>query len=136
MKTDTPLADVALACGFTDQSDFTRVFSAATGLPSGAWRRATGNAGSLAIFSRRPTDVGQGGEAAHQGPFGLRAGGEVDVANEACAPISARISVEVVHESAVRLQTLNHNEPTEPDPQESPHVRCGIWQAPQALSGC
>jgi AraC-like DNA-binding protein len=50
MKTDTPLADVALACGVADQSDFTRVFSAATGLPPGAWRRATGNAGSPAIF--------------------------------------------------------------------------------------
>jgi transcriptional regulator GlxA family with amidase domain len=51
MKTDTPLADVALACGFADQSHFTRVFSAATGLPPGAWRRATGNAGSPARFS-------------------------------------------------------------------------------------
>ncbi|MGM4894573.1 helix-turn-helix domain-containing protein [Tardiphaga sp. 839_C3_N1_4] len=50
MKTDTPLADVALACGFADQSHFTRVFSAATGLPPGAWRRASGNAGSPAIF--------------------------------------------------------------------------------------
>ncbi|WP_349768815.1 helix-turn-helix domain-containing protein [Tardiphaga sp. 37S4] len=35
MKTDMPLADVAQACGFADQSHFTRIFSAATGLPRG-----------------------------------------------------------------------------------------------------
>jgi len=35
------LADIALACGFADQSHFTRVFSRATGLPPGSWRRAT-----------------------------------------------------------------------------------------------
>jgi AraC family transcriptional regulator len=35
------LADIALACGFADQSHFTRVFSRVTGLPPGSWRRAT-----------------------------------------------------------------------------------------------
>lgn len=35
------LADIALACGFADQSHFTRVFSRLTGLPPGSWRRAT-----------------------------------------------------------------------------------------------
>jgi AraC family transcriptional regulator len=49
MKTDMPLADIALACGFADQSHFTLVFSTATGLPPGVWRRATGNAGFPAI---------------------------------------------------------------------------------------
>ena len=33
------LADVALRCGFSDQSHFTRVFTAMTGLSPGAWRR-------------------------------------------------------------------------------------------------
>lgn len=35
-----PLADVALSCGFCDQSHFTRVFSAVAGVSPGAWRRA------------------------------------------------------------------------------------------------
>lgn len=34
------LAQVALACGFADQSHFTRVFTALTGSSPGAWRRA------------------------------------------------------------------------------------------------
>ena len=33
------LADTALACGFADQSHFTRVFTALTGESPGAWRR-------------------------------------------------------------------------------------------------
>ncbi len=37
-----PLADVALMCGFSDQSHFTRVFAAATGLPPSRWKRARG----------------------------------------------------------------------------------------------
>ncbi len=35
MKAGMSLADIALICGFADQSHFTRVFSASTGLPPG-----------------------------------------------------------------------------------------------------
>jgi AraC family transcriptional regulator len=34
-----PLAEIAIQCGFADQSHFTRVFSARTGLSPGRWRR-------------------------------------------------------------------------------------------------
>jgi AraC family transcriptional regulator len=34
-----PLSDVALACGFADQSHLTRVFTRSVGLSPGAWRR-------------------------------------------------------------------------------------------------
>lgn len=33
------LTDVALSCGFADQSHFSRAFSRVTGVPPGAWRR-------------------------------------------------------------------------------------------------
>lgn len=35
-----PLAQVAIECGFADQSHFTRVFTAITGSSPGAWRRS------------------------------------------------------------------------------------------------
>ncbi len=35
----TTLADIAAACGFADQSHFTRVFTAAEGVSPGAWRK-------------------------------------------------------------------------------------------------
>lgn len=35
-----PLSDVALACGFADQSHLTRVFTRVVGVSPGAWRRA------------------------------------------------------------------------------------------------
>ena len=35
-----PLADIALRCGFADQSHFTRVFSREVGMSPGQWRRA------------------------------------------------------------------------------------------------
>lgn len=38
--TKLPLADIALICGFSDQSYFTRVFSRSVGASPGAWRRA------------------------------------------------------------------------------------------------
>ena len=38
--TRLPLADIALICGFGDQSYFTRVFSRSVGTSPGAWRRA------------------------------------------------------------------------------------------------
>jgi AraC family transcriptional regulator len=34
-----PLADIAIQCGFADQSHFTRVFSGRTGISPGRWRR-------------------------------------------------------------------------------------------------
>ena len=34
------LADVALTCGFADQSHFTRVFYRAVGVAPGSWRRS------------------------------------------------------------------------------------------------
>lgn len=40
ISSEMSLADIALACGFADQSHFTRVFSKVTGLPPGGWRRA------------------------------------------------------------------------------------------------
>jgi AraC family transcriptional regulator len=36
------LSEVALSCGFADQSHFTRVFTAMMGVSPGAWRRAVG----------------------------------------------------------------------------------------------
>ncbi|WP_426126083.1 helix-turn-helix domain-containing protein [Pararhizobium sp. PWRC1-1] len=36
---NAPLADVAIACGFADQSHFTRVFSTIVGTTPGHWRR-------------------------------------------------------------------------------------------------
>jgi AraC family transcriptional regulator len=39
--TDLSLADIALGCGFAEQSHFTRVFTRLVGMPPGAWRRAS-----------------------------------------------------------------------------------------------
>uniref|UniRef100_UPI000D3A3E39 helix-turn-helix domain-containing protein n=1 Tax=unclassified Variovorax TaxID=663243 RepID=UPI000D3A3E39 len=39
MDFQRPLAEIATACGFSDQSHFTRVFSQFTGTPPGSWRR-------------------------------------------------------------------------------------------------
>ncbi|UPG92563.1 helix-turn-helix domain-containing protein [Luteibacter aegosomatissinici] len=36
----TTLTDVALSCGFAEQSHFTRVFTRIEGMPPGAWRRS------------------------------------------------------------------------------------------------
>jgi len=47
--TALPIADIAIRCGFADQSHFTRVFSSHAGASPAAWRRthrATGHAGS------------------------------------------------------------------------------------------
>lgn len=38
---NTPLAEVAIACGFADQSHFTRVFAGIVGTTPGNWRRNT-----------------------------------------------------------------------------------------------
>jgi AraC family transcriptional regulator len=36
---DSPLAEIALACGFADQSHLTRVFACLCGISPGSWRR-------------------------------------------------------------------------------------------------
>jgi AraC family transcriptional regulator len=38
-KDELPVADIAIACGFANQSHFTRVFGAAAGCPPAEWRR-------------------------------------------------------------------------------------------------
>lgn len=38
--TDLPLVDIALSCGFSDQSHFTRMFKRAQGISPGRWRKA------------------------------------------------------------------------------------------------
>ncbi|WP_429347896.1 helix-turn-helix transcriptional regulator [Paraburkholderia sp. Clong3] len=40
---DSSLSEIAIACGFTDQSHFTRTFSQLVGTPPGNWRRHGGN---------------------------------------------------------------------------------------------
>jgi len=41
--TSDTLSDIALACGFADQSHFTRVFSRITGVNPGSWRKIRKN---------------------------------------------------------------------------------------------
>jgi AraC family transcriptional regulator len=38
-KDKIPIAEIAAACGFADQSHLTRVFTSVLGMPPGAWRR-------------------------------------------------------------------------------------------------
>lgn len=40
LTTDQPISQIALACGLSDQSHLTRLFSRQIGLTPGAWRRA------------------------------------------------------------------------------------------------
>ena len=40
LTTDDPLCQVALACGLSDQAQFSKVFSRVFGQPPGSWRRA------------------------------------------------------------------------------------------------
>ena len=44
-----PLSDIALMCGFGDQSHFTRVFRQLTGTSPGAWRRSRGEQATAAV---------------------------------------------------------------------------------------
>jgi transcriptional regulator GlxA family with amidase domain len=39
LTTDSSLVEISLKCGFSDQSDFTRVFAEATGETPGRWRQ-------------------------------------------------------------------------------------------------
>jgi AraC-like DNA-binding protein len=39
LNSDATLADIAVGCGFADQSHFTRVFARQIGLTPGQWRR-------------------------------------------------------------------------------------------------
>lgn len=41
-QTQRSITDIAIACGFSDQSHFTRMFSQAVGEPPAAWRRRIG----------------------------------------------------------------------------------------------
>jgi AraC family transcriptional regulator len=41
--TDAPLSEIAMTCGFADQSHFTRTFSHLVGMPPGTWRRQANN---------------------------------------------------------------------------------------------
>ena len=45
--TARPLAEIALACGFADQSHFTRTFSRIVGMTPGAWRRCAARAAQV-----------------------------------------------------------------------------------------
>jgi AraC-like DNA-binding protein len=42
LETDSPLSDIALQCGFTDQAHLGNRFREATGLSPAAWRRLRG----------------------------------------------------------------------------------------------
>jgi len=39
LKSESSITDIALACGFADQSHFTRVFVSTVGMSPGVWRR-------------------------------------------------------------------------------------------------
>lgn len=49
MLPSLPLAEVALHCGFADQSHFTRAFNRIVGISPGAWRRNCGIGGAKAL---------------------------------------------------------------------------------------
>lgn len=42
LTTETPIAEIALECGLTDQSHLTRIFKRSVGVPPAAWRRQFG----------------------------------------------------------------------------------------------
>jgi len=55
---DTSIAEIAIDCGFADQSHLTRVFAKMTGLPPGTWRREyRGLEGSAAETAMRLADA-------------------------------------------------------------------------------
>jgi AraC-like DNA-binding protein len=62
-KGDRTLADIALACGFADQSHFTRAFAKDEGTTPGRWRRRVEPDSRHASRDRGPVEsvVGGGG---------------------------------------------------------------------------
>jgi len=50
LSSTLPLADIAIICGFGDQSYFTRVFSRSVGTSPGAWRRSMLKTGCLDVL--------------------------------------------------------------------------------------
>ena len=58
---ELPLAEIALECGFSDQSHFTRVFSRTVGTSPGTWQRLRlRRRASIARFNSRQEGVGMG----------------------------------------------------------------------------
>jgi AraC family transcriptional regulator len=56
---ELPLAEIALECGFSDQSHFTRVFSRTVGTSPGTWRRLRmSRRATAAWFSSRQEPAG------------------------------------------------------------------------------
>jgi AraC-like DNA-binding protein len=51
VHTEKPLLDIALECGFTDQSAFNRSFRALVGTTPGTWRRERGSSPVSIIWS-------------------------------------------------------------------------------------
>jgi len=52
IESDRSLADIALSCGFADQSHFAKIFSRFVGSPPGAWRRA-----QYRVMTPAPSDM-------------------------------------------------------------------------------
>ncbi len=50
---ELPLAEIAIDCGFSDQSHFNRMFAQITGVTPGRWRKAFDTASRAEVTSRR-----------------------------------------------------------------------------------
>ncbi len=51
LTTDTPICEIALACGLTDQAHLTRTFKRSVGMPPAAWRRRFGGCADEELFA-------------------------------------------------------------------------------------
>jgi AraC family transcriptional regulator len=72
LNTRLPLVDVALSCGFSDQSHFTRIFSRFSGWTPSAWRRQ-GLAGATSVEVARRDQDSRGARCLPSGgPISLR----------------------------------------------------------------
>jgi AraC family transcriptional regulator len=65
-RSTEPLADIAQACGFADQSHFTRAFTRGFGLPPGVYRGLAGSVGRFQIDKTSPAPWGRVNAAAAQ----------------------------------------------------------------------